>query len=85
MNTKTEEVETTPTTPPIERTFIYVQLEKLAKLPKTKDKLEIHLSHAKNTLRKLQDHYTTNTVIDLDEMREHGPTTFALIIVSACN
>ncbi|XP_026835200.1 uncharacterized protein LOC6542520 isoform X3 [Drosophila erecta] len=54
--------------PPLEprtqqRVFLYIQLNEMSKLPKTEHPLELHLYHPKNTLQKMQERYTTETII----------------------
>ncbi|KAH8412760.1 hypothetical protein KR009_005401 [Drosophila setifemur] len=46
-----------------QRVFLYIQLNGITKVPLSGGQLELHLSHSKNTLQKMQERYTTDTVI----------------------
>ncbi|XP_017042324.2 LOW QUALITY PROTEIN: uncharacterized protein LOC108088828 [Drosophila ficusphila] len=60
-----------------QRVFLYIQLNELTKLPKTEYPLELHLYHPKNTLQKMQEKYTTETIIYQNEFNLQKPV-FAL-------
>ncbi|XP_016980816.1 uncharacterized protein LOC108045874 isoform X2 [Drosophila rhopaloa] len=60
-----------------QRVFLYIQLNELTKLPKTDNPLELHLYHPKNTLQKMQERYTTETIIYQHEFNLKKPV-FAL-------
>ncbi|XP_070855159.1 uncharacterized protein [Drosophila suzukii] len=60
-----------------QRVFLYIQLNELTKLPKTDYPLELHLYHPKNTLQKMQERYTTETIIYQHEFNLKKPV-FAL-------
>ncbi|XP_043654897.1 uncharacterized protein LOC122621175 isoform X2 [Drosophila teissieri] len=64
--------------PPLEtrtqqRVFLYIQLNEMSKLPKTTYPLELHLYHPKNTLQKMQERYTTETIIYQHEFNLKKP------------
>ncbi|XP_017065339.2 LOW QUALITY PROTEIN: uncharacterized protein LOC108104018 [Drosophila eugracilis] len=46
-----------------QRVFLYIQLNEMTNLPNTEYPLELHLYHPKNTLQKMQERYTTETII----------------------
>ncbi|KAH8282565.1 hypothetical protein KR054_008433 [Drosophila jambulina] len=56
-----------------QRVFLYIQLNELAKLPDTGNPLELHLYHAKSTLQKMQERYTTKTIIYQKEFNLKKP------------
>ncbi|KAI8042298.1 hypothetical protein M5D96_003600 [Drosophila gunungcola] len=60
-----------------QRVFLYIQLNEMTKLPKTEHPLELHLYHPKNTLQKMQERYTTETIIYQHEFNLKRPV-FAL-------
>ncbi|KMY89783.1 uncharacterized protein LOC6731997 isoform X4 [Drosophila simulans] len=75
------EVTQVPTVvPPLEqskglqqRVFLYIQLNEMSKLPETGNPLELHLYHPKNTLQKMQERYTTDTIIYQHEFNLKKP------------
>lgn len=68
-NKSKESVEEHPVERPLEtrtiqqRVFLYIQLNEVSKLPETGYPMELHLYHAKSSLQKMQERYTTETVI----------------------
>ncbi|KAH8334518.1 hypothetical protein KR059_011090 [Drosophila kikkawai] len=56
-----------------QRVFLYIQLNELLKLPDTGYPLELHLYHAKSTLQKMQERYTTKTIIYQKEFNLKKP------------
>ncbi|KAH8305302.1 hypothetical protein KR018_007885 [Drosophila ironensis] len=58
---------------PQQRVFLYIQLKEMLMLPKTENALELHLYHPKNTLQKMQERYTTETVIYQHEFKLDKP------------
>ncbi|XP_001356503.3 uncharacterized protein [Drosophila pseudoobscura] len=59
------------------RVFLYIQLNETKMLPESEHPLELHLYHAKNSLQKMQEHYTTETIIYQHEFAIQRPV-FAL-------
>ncbi|XP_039226875.1 uncharacterized protein LOC6527286 isoform X2 [Drosophila yakuba] len=56
-----------------QRVFLYIQLNEMSQLPKTTYPLELHLYHPKNTLQKMQERYTTETIIYQHEFNLKKP------------
>ncbi|KAH8242042.1 hypothetical protein KR038_010129 [Drosophila bunnanda] len=56
-----------------QRVFLYIQLNELLNLPETSYPLELHLYHAKSTLQKMQERYTTKTIIYQKEFNLKKP------------
>ncbi|KAH8240757.1 hypothetical protein KR026_004840 [Drosophila bipectinata] len=56
-----------------QRVFLYIQLNELTKLPETGYPLELHLYHSKHTLQKMQEKYTTETIIYQHEFNLQKP------------
>ncbi|EDV90338.1 GH12972 [Drosophila grimshawi] len=63
-----------------QRVFLYMQLKNISNLPVASYPLELHLHHAKNTLQRMSEHYTTETVIYQNEFEMEKPA-FALGII----
>ncbi|XP_030382990.1 uncharacterized protein LOC115630527 [Scaptodrosophila lebanonensis] len=63
-----------------QRVFLYIQLNEVIKLPETPYSLEMHLYQSKNTLQKMQERYTTETIIYQNEFDMKKPV-FALGIL----
>ncbi|KPU73361.1 uncharacterized protein Dana_GF15338, isoform B [Drosophila ananassae] len=57
----------------LQRVFLYIQLNELTKLPDTGYPLELHLYHTKHTLQKMQEKYTTESVIYQHEFNIQKP------------
>ncbi|XP_034668069.1 uncharacterized protein LOC117901435 [Drosophila subobscura] len=55
------------------RVFLYIQLNEISMLPESRHPLELHLYHAKNTLQKMQERYTTETIIHQHEFDLQKP------------
>ncbi|KAH8249225.1 hypothetical protein KR032_007428 [Drosophila birchii] len=79
-NEKTQEtIEEEPVEQPPEkriiqqRVFLYIQLNELFQLPDTGYPLELHLYHVKSTLQKMQERYTTKTIIYQKEFNLKKP------------
>lgn len=62
-----------------QRVYLYMQLNDILNLPKVSYPLELHMYHTKNTLQKLSEHYTKDTIIYEDEFHLAKPV-FALAI-----
>lgn len=56
-----------------QRVFLYMQLNDIINLPVVSYPLELHMYHPKNTLQKLSEHYTTDTIIYQDEFQLARP------------
>lgn len=62
-----------------QRVYLYMQLHDIINLPVVSYPLELHLYHTKNTLQKLSEHYTTETIIYETEFKMTRPV-FAMSI-----
>lgn len=62
-----------------QRVYLYMQLNDIINLPVVSYPLEMHLYHTKNTLQKLTERYTTETIIYEDEFKLTRPV-FAMSI-----
>ncbi|XP_068154974.1 uncharacterized protein [Drosophila tropicalis] len=60
--------------------FLYIQLNVIDKLPETAYPMELHLFHVKNTLQKMQEKYTKDTIIYQNEFSMNKPL-FAMCIM----
>lgn len=56
-----------------QRVYLYMQLNDIINLPVVSYPLELHMYHTKNTLQKLSEHYTTDTIIYQDEFQLARP------------
>ncbi|TDG47012.1 hypothetical protein AWZ03_006593 [Drosophila navojoa] len=63
-----------------QRVFLYLQLEEIVNMPVVSYPLELHLHHEKNTLQKMCDHYTQETIIYENEFKMDRPA-FAMGIM----
>ncbi|KAH8418813.1 hypothetical protein KR222_008002 [Zaprionus bogoriensis] len=63
-----------------QRVFLYMQLNDILNLPVASYPLELHLYHIKNTLQKMTEHYTKETIIYEHEFDKKGPA-FAMTVI----
>ncbi|KAH8263629.1 hypothetical protein KR044_011769 [Drosophila immigrans] len=63
-----------------QRVFLYMQLNSIVNLPIAPYPLELHLYHVKNSLQKMSEHYTTDTIIYAHEFEMDRPA-FAMGIM----
>jgi len=63
-----------------QRVFLYMQLKNISNLPVAAYPLELHLYHVKNTLQKMSEHYTKETIIFQNEFKLERPA-FAMGII----
>ncbi|XP_023170877.2 uncharacterized protein LOC111599451 isoform X2 [Drosophila hydei] len=68
------------TKPIVQRVYLYMQLKQILHMPVVSYPLELHLYHVKNTLQKMCDHYTKETIIYQNEFTLDRPA-FAMGIM----